>query len=161
MKSNVTGINTKQMQVVRFFNAPVDLVFQMWTNREYLERWWGPENFRSKVDEMDVTEGGRIRITMKDPNGELLLLEGFFKEILAPSKIVFVTSKVDENGKRELEALHTILITEAEGKTKLSLEVRIINLTESSLNLCQQMELGWGQSLDKMSESINLITKKQ
>jgi uncharacterized protein YndB with AHSA1/START domain len=36
----------------------------MWTTKEGLEKWWGPEGFTSVVQHLDVRVGGRFEIVM-------------------------------------------------------------------------------------------------
>lgn len=37
----------KQIEVTRTFNAPVEMVWKVWTDPELVKRWWGPKHFIS------------------------------------------------------------------------------------------------------------------
>lgn len=148
------SLGTKRMHVTRFFQAPIELVFSMWTHPGYLARWWGPREFNSAVGELNATPGGSISIVMQGPDNLRIELKGQFQEVISPRKLVFSTYKVDEQGRPELEALHTVLLSEEDGKTRLDMHVVIINLTPASLDLCQEMEIGWEQSFDKMDKYL-------
>jgi uncharacterized protein YndB with AHSA1/START domain len=56
--------NPKQFVIDRTLKAPVEKVWKMWTTRDGLEKWWGPEGFTSKVQHLDVRVGGRFEIVM-------------------------------------------------------------------------------------------------
>jgi uncharacterized protein YndB with AHSA1/START domain len=56
--------NPKQFVIDRTLKAPVEKVWKMWTTKEGLEKWWGPEGFSSVVRLLDVRVGGRFEIVM-------------------------------------------------------------------------------------------------
>ena len=35
----------RTLSITRTLSAPVDLVWEAWTNREYIASWWGPAGF--------------------------------------------------------------------------------------------------------------------
>jgi uncharacterized protein YndB with AHSA1/START domain len=44
--------------ITRIFDAPRELVFNACTNPNLIRQWWGPKEFTTTVDEMDVSFGG-------------------------------------------------------------------------------------------------------
>jgi uncharacterized protein YndB with AHSA1/START domain len=54
----------KQFVIDRSLKAPIDKVWMMWTTKQGLEKWWGPEGFTSTVLHLDVRVGGRFEIEM-------------------------------------------------------------------------------------------------
>jgi uncharacterized protein YndB with AHSA1/START domain len=54
----------KQFVIDRTLKAAVEKVWKMWTTKEGLEKWWGPEGFSSVVNHLDVRVGGRFEIIM-------------------------------------------------------------------------------------------------
>lgn len=62
--SKESAANSKQFVIDRTLKAPVEKVWKMWTTRDGLEKWWGPEGFTSKVAHLDVRVGGRFEIVM-------------------------------------------------------------------------------------------------
>jgi uncharacterized protein YndB with AHSA1/START domain len=58
------AVNPKHFVIDRTLKASVDKVWRMWTTKEGLEKWWGPENFSSTVRHLDVRAGGRFEIVM-------------------------------------------------------------------------------------------------
>ncbi|MGH7350299.1 MAG: SRPBCC family protein, partial [Candidatus Rokuibacteriota bacterium] len=49
----------------RTFRASPHAVWEMWTTKDGLESWWGPEGFESTVGVLDVRAGGRFEIVMR------------------------------------------------------------------------------------------------
>ncbi len=62
--SDRKAASPKQFVIDRTLKAPVEKVWKMWTTKEGLEKWWGPEGFSSKVSHLDVRVGGRFEIVM-------------------------------------------------------------------------------------------------
>jgi uncharacterized protein YndB with AHSA1/START domain len=57
---------TKKSQVTfeRTFRAGIEKVWKMWTTKEALAKWWGPEGFAAEVRRLDVRPGGGFEIVM-------------------------------------------------------------------------------------------------
>jgi uncharacterized protein YndB with AHSA1/START domain len=57
---------TAQMpiELTRTWKAPLAEVWALWTTKQGLESWWGPQGFRIEVDELDVRVGGKWRYRM-------------------------------------------------------------------------------------------------
>jgi uncharacterized protein YndB with AHSA1/START domain len=60
-------LETHDMVLTRTFDAPVEDVWQAWTEPELVKRWWGPTGFTAPVAEMDVREGGTSLVCMRAP----------------------------------------------------------------------------------------------
>jgi uncharacterized protein YndB with AHSA1/START domain len=146
-----------QVNITRIFNAPVKLVFSMWTNPEYMAMWWGPKDFTNPVCEMDVQKGGKIKIIMQAPDGYQIPVTGVFNEIHEPDRIVFTTMKLDENGNAELEILNTVTLREENGKTTLTMKAVVVKSTPQAVASLNGMETGWSQSFDRLAEALPAI----
>ena len=53
----------------RTLDAPVDLVWEAYTNPEHLKKWFAPKPYEISELEMDLTPGGVFRIRMTGPDG--------------------------------------------------------------------------------------------
>jgi uncharacterized protein YndB with AHSA1/START domain len=56
----------RELDIVRVFDAPRQLVWDAWTDPDQIALWWGPAGMHSPREsiEMDVRPGGVFRITM-------------------------------------------------------------------------------------------------
>src|SRR3546814_19215810 len=52
----------KDLSFERSYNAPVEAVWQAWTEADRLRRWWGPEKTTVGECEVDLRIGGRIYV---------------------------------------------------------------------------------------------------
>ncbi len=59
-----TAEKRQQFTIERILAATPERVWKMWTTKEGLEKWWGPDGFTSSVAHLDVRVGGRFEIVM-------------------------------------------------------------------------------------------------
>lgn len=48
----------------RTFDATLEEVWALWTTKDGLESWWGPDGFRVEVHTLDLRPGGSLRYSM-------------------------------------------------------------------------------------------------
>ena len=53
-----------KLTLERTFDASFDELWEMWTTREGIESWWGPEGFSVAVSDLDLRPGGHLAYTM-------------------------------------------------------------------------------------------------
>src|SRR5262245_32382407 len=51
--------------IERDFDAPVDLVWKLWTDPEHFKHWYGPDGASIQVARMDVRAGGHRLVCME------------------------------------------------------------------------------------------------
>jgi uncharacterized protein YndB with AHSA1/START domain len=83
--------NTKdrEISITRTLNAPIDLVWETWTDPEHIAQWWGPNGFTNTITKMDLRPGGEWLLVMHGPDGTDYKNKSIFKEIIPHKKIVF------------------------------------------------------------------------
>jgi uncharacterized protein YndB with AHSA1/START domain len=140
--------------MTRVFDAPRELVFKVWTETKHLAQWWGPKGFTNPVCEMDVRTGGKIRIHMRAPDGVVYPMKGVFQEIVAPERLVYMSSALDDKGNSMFDVLSTVTFAEHGAKTTLTLQIRVIKATAAAPQYLKGMEMGWTQSLDRLGEYL-------
>ena len=55
----------KKVTIERTLRAPLADVWALWTTREGIESWWGPEGFRVTVRHLDLRPGGELLYVME------------------------------------------------------------------------------------------------
>jgi uncharacterized protein YndB with AHSA1/START domain len=87
--------------VERIFDAPVDLIWRMWTDPEHFKAWYGPEGATIPVAKMDVRTGGRrlVGMEVQTPNGPMQMwFAGEYREVVEHERLVYTESMSDEHG---------------------------------------------------------------
>jgi uncharacterized protein YndB with AHSA1/START domain len=143
---------------IREFAAPRELVFKLWTDPQHLARWWGPEGFTNPVCRFEPWPGGQIHIDMRAPDGTVYPMGGEVRVIDPPKKLVMLTTALfDADGVPALEGLVTANFSEANGRTKLFLEDRILKAEPEALAALAGMEQGWSESLVRLADLTRTI----
>ena len=141
--------------ITRVFNAPRSLVWKAWNDPAHIEQWWGPKGFTNPRCEWNPRPKGSIRIDMRGPDGTVYPMNGVFDEIVEPERMVFRTAALDENGKPMFEVLNTAEFAEQGEKTKLTLQLRVLTTTARAPQHLKGMEMGWNQSLDRLTDFLS------
>ena len=87
--------------IERTFDAPVNLVWQMWTVPEHFQAWYGPDGASIPIAKMDVRVGGRrlVCMEMPSPQGAMQMwFTGEYREVVENERLVYTESMSDENG---------------------------------------------------------------
>ena len=159
--------DTREILISRVFNAPRDLVWKAFTEREHMARWWGIKGFTTSIIELDLRPGGIFLYRMRMPDGREMLGKWIYREIAAPQLLAVVHFTTDDTGKPipnpfdpnlPPEMLTTSSFTEHEGRTTLTLRSVPINETraqrEAFNKLADAMEDGFNNSLDRLDEYL-------
>jgi uncharacterized protein YndB with AHSA1/START domain len=87
--------------IERNFDAPVALIWQMWTDPEHFRAWYGPDGASIPVAKMDVRVGGSRRVCMEvqTPDGPMQVwFTGEYREVVEHERLVYSESMSDEDG---------------------------------------------------------------
>jgi uncharacterized protein YndB with AHSA1/START domain len=145
----------------RTFNAPPDKLWQLWTNPDDIQKWWGPSGYTAPVIRNDPRVGGTFLWSMRSPKGQMSWNTGVYKQIVPNSKIVSTSSFADATGKAlpgsqapvpghwPDEIIVTTEFTASGGKTK-------VTVTEVGLPLFVKFlsEIAWQQQFDKVQSLL-------
>ncbi len=121
-------------------------VFRAWSEEKQVAVWWGPYGFTNPVCEWNAKQKGNIYLEMTSPDGMRFPLKGFFYEVIKPEQLVFTTNAFEE----QLEILTAVILTEVNGKTRLTVEATVMKAIPAVYCFLETMYEGWKQSLDKL-----------
>lgn len=54
----------RKITLERTYNASIEDVWVLWTTKEGIESWWGPDGFTVKVRKLDLRPGGELHYAM-------------------------------------------------------------------------------------------------
>ena len=54
----------RRITIERTLDASIEDVWELWTTKEGIESWWGPEGFMVKVHSIDLRSGGDLAYAM-------------------------------------------------------------------------------------------------
>ncbi|MBS1635794.1 MAG: SRPBCC domain-containing protein [Bacteroidetes bacterium] len=84
-----TSHNDRMLKVTRLFDAPISMVWDVWTKPEHIINWWGPNGFRTEIHKMDLVADGEWLLSMYGPDGQKYPNKSIFMTIEAQKRIIF------------------------------------------------------------------------
>jgi uncharacterized protein YndB with AHSA1/START domain len=143
----------REILMTRVFDAPRRLVFEAWTKPEHVKRWYGCKALSLEVCEIDLRVGGAYRYALRAPEGPLHTLQGTYREIAPPGRLVYTEQYVAPGFTSEA-ALVTVLFAEHDGMTTMTSTILHTSKQNRDRQSATGMESGAGQTLDRLAEHL-------
>jgi uncharacterized protein YndB with AHSA1/START domain len=163
-ETGASARNSDEFVITRTFDAPRDLVFRAWTEREHLMRWWGPKGFTMRAGKIDLRPGGVFHYGMRAPDGSDMWGKWIFRDVVKPERLVFIVSFSDEQGGQTrhpmapdwpLETLSTVTFAEQDGKTAVTIRWAPHAASEAERKTFaagrDSMQQGWTGTFDQFA----------
>ncbi|MFT5892520.1 MAG: hypothetical protein ACI9Y7_002630 [Dokdonia sp.] len=80
--------SNRTITIKRTFDAPIELVWEAWSDPKHIAKWWNPTGKETKIAEHSFKVGGKWKYSMEMPNGQEFIAEGEYTEIIPLEKIV-------------------------------------------------------------------------
>lgn len=140
-----------EMTITRTLNVPRDLAFSVWNEPEHLKRWENaPKGFTVPIHEVDFRPGGAYRICMRSPEGTDHWLQGVYREVKKPERLVFTHTWLGPQGRPGKESLVTITFADRGKQTELTVH-------QSGFQSAAERDGhvgGWNSSIDRLVEYL-------
>jgi uncharacterized protein YndB with AHSA1/START domain len=143
----------RELTITRVFNAPRSLVFKVWTQPEHFSHWLGPKDFTTIGCQMNVQVGGMYRACIRSPEGTDHWMQGVYREVIEPERLVFTFAWEDENSQPKHETLVTVIFTEQNNQTLMTFHQAIFESTESR----NSHHSGWSECFDRLATYLTAL----
>jgi uncharacterized protein YndB with AHSA1/START domain len=152
---NVTTPTDREIVVTRVFNAPRNLVFDAWTNPQYLPHWMlGPDGWTMPVCEIDLRPGGSWHFVWRHSDGKEMEMRGEYREVKPPERVVSSESW----GPDWPETLNTVVFKEHAGKTTATITLFYPSKEARDAALKTGMKQGMALSYDRLHTLLSSLT---
>jgi uncharacterized protein YndB with AHSA1/START domain len=132
------------VRIERTFDAPAEDVFDAWTSEEVIRRWFIPATgWQEPSAEVELRVGGKIRVVMRDPEGEPVEAGGEYTRIERPHRLAFTWTFDDDPSNQQMIELE---FTEREGVTT----VLFVNSDISEKQRRDAQYDGWSTCFDNL-----------
>lgn len=151
---------SKTLTIERTFDAPIQRVWQAWTDPKQIQQWWGPSGVTIPTCEWDPQPGGKLHIVMLagEQLGELAgqrwPMQGIFKQVDDLKRLEFTNQAVDNDGNILIDGLTTVVFEGNDGKTKVTITAVAKPVAPVAEQMIAGMEQGWNQQTDKLAEFV-------
>ncbi len=147
--AKVTLPRDEQILIAREFDAAKHLVYKAWTTPDLVKLWWSANRGEMTVAEIDLRVGGLWRYVMVTDDGFEVGFHGEYREIVPNERIV--STEIYE-GMPDGEALNTLTLTEAGGRTTLTILVEHTSKEHRDAHINSGMEAGLQDALDLVEQ---------
>ncbi len=161
MTQGTSDQSEREITITRLIDAPRELVFEAFTDAEHLAKWWGPEGFGVSAAESDPRPGGAFKIVMRGPDGVEYPVDGVYREVDPPTRLVTEEAALGDDGRKLVEAVTTVTFADRDGKTEITLHARGVALTPEAVWMLGGMEAGWSQSLRCLEDVLTGSVDRQ
>ena len=136
------------VRIERTFDAPAEDVFDAWTSEEVIRRWFIPAaDWQEPSAEVELRVGGKIRVVMRDPDGEPVEAGGEYTRIERPHRLAFTWTFDDDPSNQQMIELE---FTEREGVTT----VLFVNSDISEKQRRDAQYDGWSTCFDNLKLAL-------
>ena len=157
-----SNLSNNAVVIERIFDAPIDVIWQMWIQPEHFKKWYGPKGFTVPIAQMDVRVGGKRLVCMEMQTPERTMkmwFTGEYREVSPNRRLVYTESMADENGNvispttMGMPEGHptiteiTVLLDDLGGRTKMI-------LTHAGIPADSGGAGGWEQAFAKLIDYI-------
>lgn len=150
------------------FDAPIEKVFDAWTDADQLARWFAPMGYTMRSLQSDIKPGGVNHYCMTSEHGLKMWGKFFYKDIIKPFKLSYTQVYSNEEGGIErhpmiknfpIEIFTTVMLDEKDGKTILKLTWEPLNasIEEITRFADETFELSqeWGGTFELLAAYLN------
>ena len=145
----------------RTLDAPVELVWQMWTDPEHFKAWYGPDGASIPVAELDVRVGGPAGSAWRSARrtGRCGWFTGEHLEIDRPVRLVYTESMTDEHGSPMSPDGHPAA-TEVHIELEAVAGKTLMRLTHVGIPAGSPGAAGWTMALDKLTAHLQAAVRR-
>jgi uncharacterized protein YndB with AHSA1/START domain len=157
-------------EVTRQLRHPLSTVWKAWSQRDRIEKWWGPKGCAVRALRFEFRPGGFFHYSMEAAVAPTMWGRFNFLEISAPDRIVWLNSfsngdcgmaRAPFSDKCPLEILNIVNFSETSEGTTQTLRAEPFGATEGEKqffeDLCSSGSLaqGFGGTFDQLSNHLN------
>jgi len=145
------------MIATRSFDAPVALVWKVFTDPVHVARWWGPKSISpvTKIDRLELRPGGRWRFICGRPDGSgTIVFTGKYLDVVPLQKLVNTFGVEGQfEGSEAFPGTHTF--EERNGRTYYRSYALLPDFNARDAVIATGMEKGGRESLEQLGDLID------
>jgi uncharacterized protein YndB with AHSA1/START domain len=118
----IASDKSNELRITRIYDAPVQRVWDAWTDPEQAAKWWGPRGFTLTSHHKDLRPGGIWHYTMHGPDGVDYPNKTVYLEVEEQRKLVY-----DHGGYDDRPPLFrvTVLFSSVGDKTRMEMTMTL------------------------------------
>lgn len=113
---------SNEIKITRVYEAPIEAVWDAWTDPKQVAQWWGPRGFTITTHSKDLKSGGHWKYTMHGPDGTDYPNTTHYLEVKEHAKLVYDHGANDNQPPLFRVTVH---FTEINDKTKMDMTMAL------------------------------------
>jgi uncharacterized protein YndB with AHSA1/START domain len=156
----ITSVDTNpdnlSIALIADFDAPIDRVWELWSDPRKLERWWGPPRYPATFEKHDLTPGGEATYLMTGPEGDTSRGMWRVTAVDPPTSLEFTDAFADADGTPIADMpTHwvTVRLIERDGGTRMEMHSRF----ESREDMERLVDMGMVEGLQQAVSQMDAL----
>ena len=155
---SITSVDTDYenltITLIADFVAPIEQVWDLWSDPRRLERWWGPPGYPATFETLDLRPGGEATYAMTGPEGNM---RGTWRvtAVDPPLSLEFTDAFAGTDGTpiADMPVITRVRLTEHDGGTRMEMHLTF----ESREDLEKLMSTGIVEGLRQAVGQIDVL----
>jgi uncharacterized protein YndB with AHSA1/START domain len=155
-------MTTRRITLERTYTASLQEVWDLWTTKDGLESWWGPDGFHVEVRRLDLRPGGELRYAMIASSPEMVAYmekEGLpvttealvtYTEIVPPTRLVYTHLTDFIPGVEPYDVETVVELSQHQQQVKMVVTFDALHDEEWT----QRATMGWESELGKLERLL-------
>ena len=141
--------NPNDITILRTYDAPLQAVWDAWTDPAQAAQWWGPRGFTLTTHAKDLRSGGSWTYTMHGPDGTDYPNKTVYLEVEPMARLVY-----DHGGNDDRPPMFrvTVLFTHADGKTHMDMTMHFPDAAAAQQGKVFIKQAGGNGTWDRLAE---------
>jgi uncharacterized protein YndB with AHSA1/START domain len=144
--------NSCDIHITRVYDAPIETVWDAWTDPEQAAQWWGPRGFTLTTHSKDLREGGVWHYTMHGPDGVDYPNRTVYLEVEQHQKLVYDHGASDD---RPPLFRVTVLFASTDDKTTMDMTMTLPTPEQAEETRRFIKEAGGNATWDRLAEFLD------
>ena len=146
-----TKPNPNEIIISRLYDAPVNLVWDAWTDPEQVAQWWGPRGFSITTHSKEIKPGGIWHYTMHGPDGTDYPNKTLYHEVVEHQRLVY-----DHGGNDEQAPLFRVTVVFEEKKRQTHMHMTMTLPSAEALVQVKQIikDASGNSTWDRLAEYL-------
>lgn len=152
----------RRIRLERTYTASIEDVWDMWTTKEGIESWWGPDGFSVKVRKLDLRPGGQLHYAMTAtaaPQVEFMKKAGMplttecnatYTEVSAPHRLAYAHLADFISGVEPYTVSHLIELAPLGDRVRMVLTFDAMHDEQWT----KRATMGWEMELGKLANAL-------